>query len=90
MLNRFLFFMAATVALALVILVVLAPPIVQDYLAEAPRWLLLFAQDAITRRAAVVCALGLFVTAMVFFRGGSPEDGVGKRNQPGPGNSVGA
>jgi hypothetical protein len=70
MLNRILFLFTTTLALALALLVFLSPYQIND---SAPDWLRLFAEDLVIRRTAVVCAIGLFVTAMVFFRSRSPK-----------------
>jgi hypothetical protein len=59
-----LFILTALLALALLALVGFCP-LLGD---EAPRWLRLFGYDELLRRAALVSAAGLLVTAFVFFR----------------------
>jgi hypothetical protein len=76
-LPRWFFRMAVSAASGLLALVVLSPWLAP---AEAPqegagRFLALFARDAAVRRTAVAAALGLYVSAAVFFR---PEAFVGR------------
>ncbi len=72
----------------LLLAVLLSPPLVshlgEDM--EVPRVLTLFARDAVVRRTALASALGLMVTASVFFRGSRPRTpetrGSNGRNHP--------
>jgi hypothetical protein len=90
MLNRLLFLLTIGVALGLIGLVVFGPALVEELEPEPPRWLQLFASDASIRRAAIACAVGLVVTAVLFFRGSS-SDGPGPRNKrPRSANTIGA
>jgi hypothetical protein len=59
-----LFYLSVLSATALVALVCVTP-LLDD---TASRWLLLFGHDALLRRTALVSAVGLVVTAFVFFR----------------------
>lgn len=66
---RFCLVCAVALAIVLAILLLAAPwlPVIPS--AEfGNRIILLFAEDTIVRRCAVVSALGLWVTAVVFFR----------------------
>ncbi len=67
MINRLLLVLTVSVALLLILLVLLAPQ-AQAKLPGPVPLLRLFAEDIPVRRAAIACAVGLFVTAMVFFR----------------------
>jgi hypothetical protein len=80
---RLLFGLACAVSAGLLGLVLLAP-----LLAAGPTWLGLFAHDATVRRTAVASALGLLVTACVFFRP-PPASSRSNRRRPPPG-AVGA
>ncbi len=71
MLNRILFLATITLSLSLILFVILAPWSLEQ-IEEKPRWLILFAQDVVVRRTTIVCALGLFATAIVFFRNRTP------------------
>jgi hypothetical protein len=64
MIPRLLFGLAFVLSLGLILLVILAP--LSDN-GEA-RVLALFAHDPATRRTAIASAVGLIVTACVFFR----------------------
>jgi hypothetical protein len=92
MLNRILFLLTTILSLALLLLVLLAPYLVHE---SAPDWLRLFAQDLVIRRTSIACAIGLFVTAMVFFRtrtAKSPSTGPDEKpgRRPRTRNTVGA
>ncbi len=63
-LPRILFMFVLTAAAALILLVIAAPLLDNG----ASRVLALFAQDATLRRTAAASALGLAVTAFIFFR----------------------
>jgi hypothetical protein len=90
MLNRLLFLLTVSVAVGLVGLVVLAPGLVEEN-SPAPSWLVLFASDAIIRRGTIGCAVGLVVTAALFF-GGPPRDQghYARRKRPRSANTIGA
>ena len=80
-LPRFLFGIALLSAAGLVVLVLFAPWL--DNALYRPRgWsavLAVFSRDALLRRTATASALGLAVSAYVFFRPAScPERGTGK------------
>lgn len=66
-LPRLLFLATLLSAAALGGLVLAAPPLIENEIAHAPL-LRLFAADLIVRRTALASALGLAVTAFVFFR----------------------
>jgi hypothetical protein len=80
---RLLFGLACATAAGLLGLVLLAP-----LLAPGPAWLGLFAHDAAVRRTAVASALGLLVTASVFFR--PPSAPSRRQRRPPPPGAVGA
>jgi hypothetical protein len=70
MLPRLLFRLVITLSILLILLVILAP-LMDNGDAQPTGWvrlLLLFARDAALRRTAVASALGLIVTACIFFR----------------------
>jgi hypothetical protein len=91
MFNRLLFLLTVALALGPVGLVTLAPGLVQPNPAEQPEWLVLFARDATIRRAAIACALGLIVTACVFFRtAGRTERREERGKRPRSANTIGA
>jgi hypothetical protein len=82
-LPRCCFVLTAALALGLVLAVVLAPWF-EEMECQAEGWaaiLGLFARDAVVRRTALVSAVGLLVTAVVFFRPNPPppEDTPKKR-----------
>jgi hypothetical protein len=81
--SRLLFGLACATAAGLLGLVLVAP-----LLAPGPVWLGLFAHDAAVRRTAVASALGLLVTASVFFR--PPSNGSSRRQRRQPPGAVGA
>lgn len=91
MLNRILFTLALGLALALVGLVVFAPGTAHGNFGAEPTWLALFARDATVRRASIACAIGLVVTATVFFRSGpSPVKSEERAKRPRSANTIGA
>ena len=65
-LPRLLFWLVCGLAGALVLLVLLAP-LVEGKLAAGGRVVSLFAHDATLRRTSLASAVGLMVTAFVFF-----------------------
>ena len=69
-LSRLLFFFTSVLAFVLAGLVMVAPWLFWLDLESQPwaKLLRLFAEDRIVRRTALASALGLFVTAWVFFR----------------------
>lgn len=70
MLPRLLFYLAAGMSLVLILFVIISP-VLHGRLAEGNRWsrlLAVFAQDPTLRRTASAGAIGLLVTACVFFR----------------------
>ena len=84
LLPRLLFWATCAASAGLLALVAAAPPLTRRP-GPGPRWLALFASDAAVRRTAVASALGLLVTASIFFRPPPP-----KRRRPRPPGSVGA
>jgi len=66
----FLFWLTQTVSVLLILLVIVAPVLDNESqrLEGGSRWLTLFACDGAVRRTAAASALGLAVTACVFFR----------------------
>ena len=81
--QRLLFWLTCAASVGLLGFVVFAPVLVGEP-GSGPRWLELFARDATLRRTAVASALGLVVTASIFFR--APP----RRKPPRPPGSVGA
>jgi hypothetical protein len=77
---------AGTLLVAVVLsLLVALMPFVVEYVAEVPV-LPLFADDAIVRRSSIAGAIGLIVTAFVFFR---PNASVlGRRSKKPPGDTM--
>src|SRR5262249_41748808 len=68
-LTRFFFWLACAVSAFLILLVLLAPLLDTGDASDGWELLLaLFASDTTLRRTAIACALGLLVTAFVFFR----------------------
>jgi hypothetical protein len=67
MLPRLLFWTVCAAAGAMLVLLLAAP-----WLESPPRLLKLFAEDQTVRRTAFASALGLLVTASVFFRVPAP------------------
>jgi hypothetical protein len=53
---------------ALLLVLVVAMPFVAEYFLISNRLLSLFVADVTVRRASIACAIGLIVTARVFFR----------------------
>lgn len=82
--QRLLFWLACAASTGLLGLVLFAPLLAREP-GFAPRWLVLFGHDATVRRTAVASALGLVVTASIFFR--APP---AKRKRPQPPGAVGA
>lgn len=90
MLNRILFLFTGILSLGLTALVLFAPFLVQDNPAEQPPLLLLFAFDATIRRAAIACALGMLVTAWVFFRSSGQANDRNSSKRSRSANTIGA
>ncbi len=86
LLPRLFFWLASAASAGLLGLVLLAP-LLEPPGGEGSRWLALFAGDATLRRTAVASALGLLVTASVFFRA---PPGAARRKRPRPPGAVGA
>jgi hypothetical protein len=85
-LPRLLFRLTVAVSALLILLVILAP-LLDNRVSQPDGWrrpLALFARDATLRRTAVASALGLLVTACVFFRP-SASPGPVKRTRKPPG-----
>lgn len=87
-LPRMLFRVTLLASVLLILLVLLAPLLDNGETASAGwrRAVALFAQDATLRRTAIASAVGLIVTACVFFRPieAPPPPVARKRKQPGP------
>src|SRR5215468_11736502 len=81
--QRLLFWLACAASAGLLGLVLFAPLLAREP-GSVPRWLVLFGHDATVRRTAVASALGLVVTASIFFRA-RPT-----RKRPRPPGAVGA
>jgi len=77
-LPRLLWLVSQSIALCLAGAVLLAPTLLQD---NSPRLMVLFARDTVVRRTALVGAVGLAVTAAVFFRVKDP-DAEARRRSP--------
>ena len=93
MLPRLLFRLTVALATALLALVCLAPfaEPVAALPAGAARALALFAHDPFLRQTTVASAVGLYVTAWVFFRPGARAGAARRRRPPAPpANIVGA
>jgi hypothetical protein len=90
---RLCFLLATGTALSLIALVYGAP-IVHNGAITAGRWsnvMLVFAEDSTLRRTAVASAIGLFVTALVFFRApGLPRRRLKERQGASTQNMAGA
>jgi hypothetical protein len=86
-LPRICFAVVLAVALTLVGAVVIAPWL---RLENPPPLFALFAQSGPVRRAALASALGLVVTACVFFRASGPRPSKPSHKEPPPGNMAGA
>jgi hypothetical protein len=68
-LSFILFWLTLLVSAGLIVLVILAPLLDNSLKREGGvRWLVVFAEDVVLQRTAVASALGLAVTAFVFFR----------------------
>ncbi|HEV3260953.1 MAG TPA: hypothetical protein VG013_29140 [Gemmataceae bacterium] len=91
-LPRFLFWSSLFAAVVLVALVFLAPPL--DNAVRPAGWrklVALFARDVAVRRTAVASAVGLAVTAFVFFKSPRPRPGtLPQPRLPPPTDVVGA
>jgi hypothetical protein len=89
---RILYWLTLTLAASLILLVFLSPALDNggDQPQGVARYLALFARDHVLRRTAVASAIGLTVTACVFFR--VPRNGAESRasTRPPHGNVVGA
>jgi hypothetical protein len=70
-LPMMLFVGTLVVATVLLVLVIVAPLVIA-YLSWSNRFIVLFADDATVRRTSLACAIGLTVTAFVFFRPSPP------------------
>jgi hypothetical protein len=81
---RWLYWLTALVAAGLLGLVVVAPLVASS---AGGRILQLFAEDVTVRRTSIASAIGLLVTARVFFRG---NDQNRKRSRRPPQNCPGA
>jgi hypothetical protein len=90
-LSFLLFWLTLAVSAALVLLVIVAP-LVDNRESHPDGWARLFsvfAEDAVLQRTAVASALGLAVTACVFFRRPGGSAGKGPKPPP-PANIAGA
>lgn len=72
MFQRFLFFVTMAAAMALGGAVTIAPAFFRPETGQH-RLLELYAEDMTVRRTSLACAIGLGVTAFVFFRGGNAK-----------------
>lgn len=81
LLSRVLFWLTCGVAAGLVLLVVVAS-LTEGRWSEEERILYLFAHDATLRRTSLASALGLIVTAFVFFQGPSERERPLRRRPP--------
>jgi hypothetical protein len=89
LLPRLLFCLAVALALGLGGAVLAAPALDRDGPGGAGRLVAVFARDAAVRRTAAAAALGLLVTACVFFR--APRPGRRGPRPPRPSsNTIGA
>jgi hypothetical protein len=87
-LPRLLFWLNLGVAATLAVLVGVAP-LLDD--GSGPKLMALFSQDATVRQTALAAAIGLAVTAWVFFRSlPSGGDSIPTPRLPPPNNMVGA
>jgi hypothetical protein len=80
-LPRLLFWLVCGLAGGLVVLVLLAP-LLEGRLTTGGRVLYLFAHDATLRRTSLSSALGLVVTAYVFFQAPPAKDQPVRRRPP--------
>ena len=85
---RLLYYLSLMAAAALILLVILSPLVDNKV---SLRWLTVFANDPTLRRTAVASALGLVVTACVFFRtpGSGRQKSSGSSQAP-PSDMAGA
>ena len=83
-LPRFLFFATAGCALALVAAVVVSPFLDAASYPDWSRLIRLFSHDLTVRRTALACAIGLGVTAFVFFNPGLLRRKPRQDKQPPP------
>ncbi len=83
-LQRLLFRLACVVSALLIVLVILSPMLDNDRPKPAgwPRLVAVFARDATLRRTALASAIGLLVTACIFFRPPTPQSVQRKPKQP--------
>lgn len=91
-LPRFLFLVTVLLSLALAAAVFIAPIIELDNTEGIlPDLQALFAWDITVRRTAVASAIGLMVTAFIFFRArGTAMEAARKKHRPPPSNIAGA
>lgn len=85
-LCRFLFWLLLILSALLIALVVLCP-VVDDGIARPESWrrfVTVFARDGTVRKTAIACAIGLTVTAYVFFREGQPPRPSARKNPSAP------
>jgi hypothetical protein len=87
-LPRLLFAVTLTVAVVLAVSVLIAPHLRPDQ--DAPRLLVLFADDPAVRRTSLASAVGLAVTAFVFFRSSGPRPRKPSPKESSSGNMAGA
>jgi hypothetical protein len=87
-LPRLCFLFTSIAALALLAAVLLAPWLLPER--SPPRLLELFARDATVRRTAIGAAVGLLVTAFLFFRPAVPRPKKPSPKEPPTGNMAGA
>lgn len=81
-LPRVLFWAALLVSLFLILAVILSPLLEgTDLLAQCGRIQALFARDSALRRTTVASALGLLVTACIFFRSTAPAPEAAQRRR---------
>jgi hypothetical protein len=86
-LTRTLFALTLSLAASLLLLVMVAPRLAQGVKDDSPggtALLILFGQDPVVRRTSVASAIGLVVTACVFFRtaSGPSEERSGPGAEP--------
>jgi hypothetical protein len=87
LLARLLLHLTVGISLALFLLVLLSPLLDNESVSSDgwQRLVAIFARDATVRRTVIASAIGLLVTACVFFRPAEPSRPVKrKRKQPGP------
>jgi hypothetical protein len=76
------FRLALAAALVLLVLVLVSPWLAPEEPEGWQRFLALFARDVALRRTAIACAIGLAVTACVFFRPADPFPPRRRRKSP--------